>query len=566
MGIKYFFSWLRSNFGQHILSQKVGASQSNMPDIDVLMFDMNGIFHNVCAHVYEYGPFKRENLLQRRVNHKDLQLKAFKEVCDIIDFMVNFVKPKEKILLCIDGIAPQSKQNQQRSRRFRSANDKSDEEFNKFDSNCISPGTQFMDYLGKYIDFYIQSKVGKEWNFEVIFSNDKVPGEAEHKLIDYARKLNEEERKKSFMVYGMDADLIMLTLGTMLENMHIIRENTFAIEKTFYILNIGEIRKDLYNKMNWNEDEEGIPRHFYDYKNAVYDFIAMCFTVGNDFLPQIPTIEIYEGGIEIMFDNYKSVCREYGHLTEITKSGVIFNKNTLKKFFECMMKLEKNILEQKLSKKEVYFPDEYLESCAKITDGVYNLDFEKYRNVYNEKKLGGKVRQSCLKYLEGMQWVLTYYIEGCKEWNWTYPFHYTPFMTDLYDYIDSFNLHISKQVSQPCYPYFQLVRILPPRSRRLLPLPLQKIFDGKLKEYFPEKFEVDLKGKKNEWEGIVILPFLDDKELLKEYNVYIRELTDSDRKRNTFGKTFIYKPSAFVSRYSSYYGEMIINCVREMFF
>jgi 5'-3' exonuclease len=558
MGIKYFFSWLRNNFKDSIKT----TPKCVMPNVDVLLFDMNGIFHNICAEVYEYGPYKKDHLLTPKRNKKELERKAFQKICEHVDMMVKLVQPKEKILLCIDGVAPQSKQNQQRSRRFKSARDKTEEEFNTFDSNCISPGTEWMDHLGKYMDFYIHSKVGKDWNFEVLFSNDKVQGEAEHKLIDYTRKLSEEDRKKSYMIYGMDADLVMLTLGTMLEKMYIIREN---MQYGYFIIDVGDIRTQLYNKMNWNEEEDFDDfKHFYDYKNAIYDFIAMCFTVGNDFLPQIPSIEIYEGGIEIMFDNYKSVCKEYGHLTTITSDGVVFNKQSLKVFFECMKTQEKNILEQKLSKKELYFPDEDMERYMSVNDGKVELDFVKYKRLYNERKFGTDVKKSCHKYLEGMQWVLTYYIGGCKEWNWIYPFHYAPFMTDLVDHIDDFSTNIYKSVSTPCNPFFQLVRILPPKSRNLIPFPLQRIFDGKLKQSFPETFEVDLKGKKKEWEGIVLIPFLNDKEMQKEYNQCVRELEDKDKRRNMFGKVFYYKPSTFISKYTSYYGDIVTYCNKHI--
>jgi 5'-3' exonuclease len=565
MGIKYFFSWLRKNFDDNVKNVK---NSYQLPEIDVLMFDMNGIFHNVCAEVYEYGPYKKSHLLQKPINKKHIQLKVFQKVCEHIDFMINFICPKEKILLCIDGVAPQSKQNQQRSRRFKSAKEKSDEEFMKFDSNCISPGTEFMEYLGKYIDYHIHKSVGNNWNFEVYFSNDKVPGEAEHKLIDYTRKLNEQDKKKSYMVYGMDADLIMLTLGTMLESVYIIRENTFSSEKAYYLIEISEIRRHLFNIMNWNDDEYEcdeneleIPKHFYNYENAIYDFIAMCFTVGNDFLPQIPTIEIYEGGIEIMFDSYKTVCKEYGHLTKITDDGVIFNKNTLKKFFEYMKDLEKGILEQKLSKREMFFQDENLERYAEIKDGIYNLNFPRYLRNYNENKIKS-TKQACLKYLEGMQWVLTYYIEGCKEWNWTYQFHYAPHISDLYQYIDEFNISFSKIKSSPCQPFFQLVRIMPSKSKNLIPRSLHSIFDGDLKDSFPQEFEIDIKGKKKEWEGIALIPFLNDRELLSQYNRCIREITEQEKKRNMFGKVFIYKPTEILKTYSSYYGNFETNCER----
>ena len=70
-----------------------------------------------------------------------------------------------------------------------------------------------MDNLTKYLDWYIrcQMSVSPEWqNLEVIFSNEKVAGEGEHKIINYLRKY--QRKGESCCIHGMDADLIMLEI------------------------------------------------------------------------------------------------------------------------------------------------------------------------------------------------------------------------------------------------------------------------------------------------------------------------------------------------------------------
>lgn len=81
------------------------------------------------------------------------------EIFNYINVLVDMLKPTKMIVMALDGVAPRCKMNNQRARRFRSAQDykqyieklygytdMADSQQN-FKNNSISPGTSFMEQL-----------------------------------------------------------------------------------------------------------------------------------------------------------------------------------------------------------------------------------------------------------------------------------------------------------------------------------------------------------------------------------------------------------------------------------
>jgi len=169
-----------------------------------------------------------------------------------------------------------------------------------------------------------------------------------------------------------------------------------------------------------------------------------------------------------------------------------------------------------------------------------------YRERYYEQKFHvssddaefrNKVAAS---YVEGLCWVLLYYFQGCPSWTWYYPYHYAPFAQD---FKDVGTLDIKFEKGKPFKPFEQLMGVLPAASKHALPEPFQKLMteeDSEIIDFYPESFPIDLNGKKFAWQGVALLPFIDEKRLLDAAAKIYPKLSAEDTARNAMGHDFLY--------------------------
>ena len=568
MGIKHFFIWMKKN---HPLCLKdINIKQENFEteqiEIDNLCIDMNGIIHYCAQKVYQYGNFSKNKTLlkkQRSRNGLKWQLKFFNEICERIEHLRKIVNPKKRLILCVDGIAGMAKMAQQRQRRFKSSKEPGGLEHTNFNPITITPGTELMDYLMKYIDWYIRMMISQspEWeNLCVIFSSDKVPGEGEHKIINYMRRYGESN--EGWCIHGMDADLIMLGLATMEPKFYILRENIYRRDE-FHILNIGKMREELATRMKWARIENSVS---YNSKLAIYDFVFMCFLVGNDFLPTIPTLAILEGGIDTMLDVYSQTCQSYGHLTRIQRRKgkdpqVVIRPSSLQIFLGSLSVYEKGLLEEKQMKRDLFHPDKILNNHTTFLEEKCEIDFQNYKKEFYKKKFGDKKIETVVdEYLQGMQWVLSYYTYGITSWDWYYKEFYAPFLCDLTIGCQGYKIE-KIHYGNPFPPFIQLLCVIPPKYSNILPEPLSKFMtDTKynLTKYYPETFEIDVSGKRQEWEGIVVLPMVDIEKVMEKYEEHYPKVDEKSKRRNRFDTSYIYKYKTRGKTYlfKSFYGNI----------
>ena len=196
-----------------------------------------------------------------------------------------------------------------------------------------------MDLLASSLRYWIAHKLNTDpgWkNLCVVLSDASVPGEGEHKIMDYIRRKRSDPNHDPNMrhvIYGLDADLIMLSLATHEPHFKVLREDVFAQDakhrgchrcgqeghiaahcrgearkedakplqkKPFIFLDVPTLREYL----NVELQTPGIPFAF-DLERAIDDWVFLIFFVGNDFLPHLPSLEIREGAIDTLLKIWK---------------------------------------------------------------------------------------------------------------------------------------------------------------------------------------------------------------------------------------------------------------------
>ena len=68
--------------------------------------------------------------------------------------------------------------------------------------------------------------------------------------------------------------------------------------------------------------------------------------------------------------------------------------------------------------------------------------------------------------LQGIRWVLEYYYRGVVSWDWFYPHHYAPMVSDM---TGLQHIRVSFNPGEPFCPFQQLLAVLPAASSKLLP-------------------------------------------------------------------------------------------------
>ncbi|XP_076018261.1 5'-3' exoribonuclease 1 [Genypterus blacodes] len=584
MGVPKFYRWISERYP--CLSEVVKEHQ--IPEFDNLYLDMNGIIHQ-CSHPNDED-----------VHFRISEEKIFADIFHYLEVLFRIIKPREVFFMAVDGVAPRAKMNQQRGRRFRSAKEAEDKIKKaldkgevlpteaRFDSNCITPGTDFMARLQGKLKYFVHNKLSTDhlWQgVRVFLSGHETPGEGEHKIMEFIRSENtkpDHNPNTRHCLYGLDADLIMLGLTSHELHFSLLREEvrfggkksqkriTAPEETTFHLLHLSLMREYI------DYEFSGLKNHLgsdYDLERIIDDWILMGFLVGNDFIPHLPHLHINHDALPLLYKTYISVLptlggylNENGHLNlhnfeKYMEKLSEFDQEHFSEVFVDLKWFESKVgnkylneaaglaaereADSKEAKKDLaaLSSSEKEEGAGKAEeeeeeDDIFETEFRQYKRTYYMTKMGVDVvsdeflAEQAKCYVEGIQWILHYYYHGVQSWSWYYPYHYAPFLSDIRNLSD---LKLTFDIAQPFMPFQQLLAVLPAASMELLPECYRHLMTSEFSpiiEYYPLDFKTDLNGKQQEWEAVVLIPFIDERCLLAAMEPYSQKMTQEEKARN----------------------------------
>lgn len=64
--------------------------------------------------------------------------------------------------------------------------------------------------------------------------------------------------------------------------------------------------------------------------------------------------------------------------------------------------------------------------------------------------------------------------------------------------------------------------------------------DSPIIDFYPSTFEIDMNGKKMAWQGVALLPFIDEIRLLEAMAIEYPKLTEEEVRRNRWGNDVLF--------------------------
>lgn len=570
MGVPGFFAWLLKNYKKaDIITTEIQNK------VNILYIDANCLFHPQCYKTLEF---------YNELPLVDLEDKMIKRILDYIDYLVTLVNPSDCVFIAVDGVAPLAKMNQQRKRRYRAITDNElrnniKKKFGKevttiWNNTVITPGTDFMEKLHKRIITQMNIWQNKN-NVTYVYSSYHVIGEGEHKILqDIKSKVN--NKMHTYTIYGLDADLIFLALASNKNNIFLLREDTFFHNNDTIKKSYDDITEKL-NFVSMDKTKDCINEHIirlinmdinYDFTK---DFIILCYFIGNDFIPNVPSIEIKNDGIDFLLDQYVTTYLKLR--TGIINMDIYGNFNINMTFFELYINNLAKYEEYYFKVKFPHFLERIYKRQCQLSDPyeieIWNMDNMKMFDVENQNDpimLGydepilwkfrfyeyyygvsqyqpEHINNMCHNYVEGLIWTMKYYFQKCISFKWQYKYYHAPFISDLSVYINNIKSNPHIDINNMMFPidkdlsvitpYVQLLSVLPESCYNLLPSKygvLMRNENSSIIDMYPTNVKLDMLYKDSYHKCITLVPNIDIERIINAVKGI--KLTEKEKENN----------------------------------
>ena len=545
MGIPSYFSYIVKNHASII--RKFNNSSLK---VNNLYLDANSIIYD-CVHKIDFSKLVESD-------SETIQGDVFRK----IDEYIALLNPDSNVYIAFDGVAPTAKLEQQRQRRYKSKvqadlvkavyNGKNPDAWN---TAAITPGTKFMASLNAGLRKRFNDPAKYNLKNLILSPSDRY-GEGEHKLFEYIRAFPDQHKEQNTVIYGLDADLIMLAINHLpvSKNLYLFRETPHFIQSISsdlqpnetYLMDIPELAKALVLEMNPNPPLEKVEPNrkvgfapllpkvdkvvtdLAQHLPKVGDYIFLCFFLGNDFMPHFPSVNIRTGGVDKMLNAYRATI---GSTNENLTNGKQIYWGNVRKLVKHLADLEEEHIktESALRDKRERFriPDETPEDKIKKFDALptYERVIEKYidpktpnwqsryyKSLFDIEIDDVRKKQICINYLEGLEWTMKYYTSGCPDWRWCYHYNYPPLFSDLLKYVPFFETEfVDNKKPAPVSELTQLSYVSPKESLNLLPPKLHERLNQT--NWYRNDCDVVWAYCRYFWEAHVMLPEIDIDEL-----------------------------------------------------
>lgn len=486
------------SYYRKLIQKYPGIVKSSPPkDASILCYDFNCLIYRCIRAPGMPDPATLDLEAWEAALLKEVR-RTTKEVWDAAG------RPK-KVFIAVDGVVPMAKIRQQRVRRFKSAwLRRVVGGTSGWDSNAITPGTRFMEKLTLELKSLVKEQ-GRGWEL----SSVDEPGEGEHKIMQWLRE--QKVPKGAVMIYGLDADLILLSMLTSAQTgipMTLFREK----QEFGGHMAVTQDGMQEYSTFDLAEFQRKIG---IDGLEDLKTYVTLMSLMGNDFLPHSLTHSLKEDGHDCVMDAFRMMKREAKPLLH----NDIVQQDVLKGVFAGWAREEDTRFQHMIRKKREQAgrgvgkgmdPSEALPLQWNV-EREFVADSrlaENWRDLYwrwIHPTSGAVKAQICSEYMRGMQWVLDYYLGKPVDKSWMFPAWIPPLWSDL---ASMKPVELEQSVHDPkIMPTEQLAMVLPLESWGLIRGSLKSL-PGRLPQMWPAEFGFFSLGRKWLWECEARIPVL----------------------------------------------------------